>query len=60
MDLPGVELSADTQTPDEENQSHPVLEVGQRFRDIVNRLEKFFTVTEEERTNAGIGTKRRD
>ncbi len=56
-----MDLSADKYKSDEKHRSHPFFEVAQLCRDFINRLAKFFTVTEEERLNAGIGgTRARD
>jgi hypothetical protein len=55
-----MDLSVDKYAPDEKSRSQRFFGVVQLFRDFINRLAKFFTVTEEERVNAGIGTRARD
>jgi hypothetical protein len=55
-----MDHSAGQYKSDEKHLYHPFFNVAQLCRDFINRLAKFFTVTEEERVNAGIGTRARD
>jgi hypothetical protein len=55
-----MDHSAGQYKSDEKHRYHPFFKVTQLCRDFINRLAKFFSVTEEERLDAGIGTRARD
>jgi hypothetical protein len=49
-----MDASTDQYKSDDNHLSSPFLAVAQTFKDLVNWLVRFFTITEEERSRAGI------
>ena len=49
-----MDASADKYTSEDNSQSNPFLAVSQTVRDVLRWLVRFFTITEEDRSDAGI------
>jgi hypothetical protein len=49
-----MDASTDQYKSDDNHLSSPFLAVAQTFMNLVNWLVRFFTITEEERSRAGI------
>jgi hypothetical protein len=49
-----MDASTDQYKSDDNHRSSPFLAVAQALKDLVSSLVRFFTVTEEERSRAGL------